>query len=301
MHPDDRSDLTALGLPERDYERIGVALRYLAAHWEAQPGLEEIAAQSGLSPFHFQRVFTRWVGLSPKQFLKKLTIEEAKRRLAASASVLDATYDSGLSGPGRLHDLFVSCEAISPGEFKALGKSLQLRWGQAPSPFGQALILFTDRGVCGMGFLDDGQHDVVFADLAGRFPGARLQEDRQGAAALAQRIFATPGQADVAPDAPPLKLLLKGTQFQIQVWDALMRLPMGTLTTYGDLATRLGMPKGAARAIGSAVGANPISWLIPCHRVIRGTGALGGYHWGLPRKLAMLGWERAAEESRDAA
>lgn len=301
MHPDDHDDLTALGLPERDYERIGAALRYLAAHWEEQPGLEEIAAQSGLSPFHFQRVFTRWVGLSPKQFLKKLTVEEAKRRLAASASVLDATYDSGLSGPGRLHDLFVSCEAMSPGEFKALGRSLYLRWGQAPSPFGQALILFTDRGVCGMGFVDPDQHDVVFADLTGRFPGAQLVEDRQGAAALAQRIFAVPGTPGAAPDAPPLKLLLKGTRFQIQVWDALMRLPTGTLTTYGDLATRLGMPKGAARAIGSAVGANPISWLIPCHRVIRGTGALGGYHWGLPRKLAMLGWETAAEASRDAA
>jgi len=301
MLPDDRSDLTALSLPERDYERIGATLRYLAAHWEEQPGLDEIAARSGLSPFHFQRVFTRWVGLSPKQFLKKLTLEEAKRRLASSASVLDAAYDSGLSGPSRLHDLFVSCEAMSPGEFKALGGTLHLHWGKAPSPFGPALILFTDRGICAMGFLDGEDDATSFDDLVGRFPGASLREDQEGAAALAERIFTLPGRTVAAPDVPPLKLLLKGTRFQIQVWDALMRLPPGALTTYGDLAMRLGMPKGAARAIGGAVGANPISWLIPCHRVIRGTGALGGYHWGLPRKLAMLGWEGATQESRDAA
>lgn len=302
MLDEDRDDLAVLGLPERDYERIGDALRYLAAHWEEQPELDDIAANSGLSPYHFQRVFTRWVGLSPKQFLKKLTIEEAKRRLRESASVLDAAYDAGLSGPGRLHDLFISCEAMSPGEFKALGKSLLLRWGFAPGPFGECLLLFCDRGLCGLGFVDERGRAHAFEDLTTRFAGATMLEDQPSAAALAARIFTEPTSRPAAvAEGAPLKLLLKGTRFQLQVWDALMRLPQGSLTTYGGLARQLGMPTGAARAIGSAVGANPISWLIPCHRVIRNTGALGGYHWGLPRKLAMLGWEGNKTERRHAA
>lgn len=301
MDMTDHADLAALGLPERDYERIADALRFLADHWEDQPELDEIAAHSGMSPFHFQRIFTRWVGLSPKQFLKKLTLEEAKQRLAGQTSVLDAAYDAGLSGPGRLHDLFVSCEALSPGEFKSLGSSLAIQWGYAPTPFGEALILTSARGLCGLGFTEPAGRDAAFDDLTGRFAGAVLIRDDAAASAMATRIFGSGETPDGNNARAPLKILVKGTAFQIQVWDALMRLPPGALTTYGDLAKRLGMPRGAARAIGSAVGANPISWIIPCHRVIRGTGALGGYHWGLPRKLAMLGWENAAAESRDAA
>lgn len=281
-----------------DYARMEGALARIAADWEDQPSLEALAAAAGLSPHHFQRLFTRWVGLSPKQFLKKLTVEEAKRALADGQSVLDAAFSAGLSGPGRLHDLFVTCQAMTPGEFKALGRGLEIRHGWAETPFGQALFLMSERGLCGLAFLDARGPEGVFADMAGRFPEARLVEDPALAEGLSERVFQRRG-AGARPGTPPLKLLLKGTRFQIQVWDALMRLPPGSMITYGGLAGRLGLKPGAARAVGGAVGANPMSWLIPCHRVIRGTGALGGYRWGLPRKVAMLGWEAArAEEAR---
>lgn len=274
-----------------DYIRIAEALAYIVDRFEDQPSLEEVAAHVGLSAFHFQRLFTRWAGLSPKKFLQALSLEEAKRRLEEHGSVLDAAFDAGLSGPGRLHDLFVAHEALTPGEYKALGKGLEIRYGFHEGPFGETLLMEADRGLCGLAFVDDRGKNGCFEDMASRFTAASLVEDPSATQGTMSRIFARPG--DSKPDSQaPLRLLLKGTEFQIKVWRALMAIPPGTLTTYGTVAGALGMKGAAARAVGTAVGANPISWLIPCHRVIRNSGMLGGYRWGLPRKLAMMGWER---------
>ena len=274
-----------------DYRRIADALSYVVANFEDQPSLDDIAAHVGLSPFHFQRLFTRWVGLSPKKFLQALSLEEAKRRLEEHGSVLDAAFDAGLSGPGRLHDLFVAHEALTPGEYKALGKGLEIRYGFHEGPFGQTLVMQADRGLCGLAFVDERGEQGCFEDMAARFSLATLIPDPAATAPTMARIFVNPGET-VPSDAAPLRLLLKGTAFQIKVWRALLAIPPGTLTTYGTIAGALGMKGAAARAVGTAVGANPISWLIPCHRVIRNSGMLGGYRWGLPRKLAMMGWER---------
>jgi len=274
-----------------DYQRVAEALAYIVERFEDQPSLEDIAAHVGLSPFHFQRLFTRWAGLSPKKFLQALSLEEAKRRLEEHGSVLDAAFDAGLSGPGRLHDLFVAHEALTPGEYKALGRGLEIRYGFHEGPFGETLLMEADRGLCGLAFVDDRGRDGCFKDMASRFAAATLVEDPTATEDTMERIFARPG-APVPANQAPLRLLLKGTEFQIKVWRALMAIPPGTLTTYGTVAEALGMKGAAARAVGTAVGANPISWLIPCHRVIRNSGMLGGYRWGLPRKLAMMGWER---------
>lgn len=282
----------ASGLSNGDYDRVAEALRYVVENFQNQPRLEQIAGEAGLSPYHFQRVFSRWVGLSPKKFLQVVTMAEARRSLEASNSVLDAAFDAGLSGPGRLHDLFVAHEAITPGEYKSLGEGLVIRYGFHAGPFGETLLMATDRGLCGLAFVDDRGREACFRDLAGRFAEADFIEDVHATGPLMPRIFLGPDETPPA-DAPPLRLILKGTEFQVKVWEALMMLPPGALTTYGGLAERLGMARGAARAVGTAVGANPISWLIPCHRVIRGSGALGGYRWGLPRKLAMLNWEKS--------
>jgi len=273
-----------------EFARVGEALAYVAAHFRDQPSLAEVAGHVGLSEFHFQRVFTRWVGLSPKKFLQVLTLEAAKQSLETSSSVLDAAFDAGLSGPGRLHDLFVSLEAVTPGEYKQLGQGIVIRWGWHESPFGTCLAMATDRGLCGLAFLDDRGEDIGFADVAARFPEAELVEDPSFTAPFVAAVFQTPEQRRATLDAP-LRLFVKGTPFQVQVWRARLSIPEGTLTTYGSIARALGKGGVAAHAVGTAVGSNPVSFLIPCHRVIRETGALGGYRWGLGRKLAMIGWE----------
>ncbi len=278
-----------------DAARIERALDYLADRFPEQPSLGELAAEAGVSEHHFQRMFTRRVGVSPKKFLQHLTLEAAKQRLRDSASVLDAAYDAGLSGPGRLHDLFVTFEAMTPGEYKARGEGLVIRYGFHDSPFGECLLMVTDRGVCGLGFSSGiGRDGALARRIRGR-ERAELVFDDAATAPYIPMIFAAPSQP-AARGGPPLRLLMRGSRFQIKVWKSLLSMPPGTLTTYRDIARRIGMP-GAARAIGNANGANPIPWLIPCHRVIRKTGAIGGYDWGVGRKLAMIGWEAAAQES----
>lgn len=275
----------------RDYARIEAAIGFLQTHFRDQPGLDDIAASVNVSPYHFQRLFVRWAGVSPKQFLRCLTLEHARRALADSADVLGAALDAGLSGPGRLHDLFVTLEGISPGEYKALGGGLEIRWGRHAGPFGDFVVAMTGRGICALEFTGpDGPEDAL-ARLRGRLPGARFCRDDAGTAPLAGRLFASePG---------PLHLWVRGTSFQVRVWRALLELRPGQLASYGTLACRLGQP-GAARAVGNAVAANPVAWLIPCHRVIRGTSLFDtGYRWGPARKLAMIGAEaaRAAPQS----
>ncbi len=279
-----------------DYARVERAIRFIEAHRLTQPKLDEVAEAMGLSPFHAQRLFTRWVGVSPKRFLGLLTVEHAKAALAARASVLDTAYDVGLSGPSRLHDLFVTYEALTPGEYKARGAGMTLRWGVHPTPFGEALLAVTERGVARLAFIAGDELADALDEVRKDWPASALVRDQDGTAAWLPRIF--PG----GRSAEPLPLLAKGTAFQTQVWRALLRIPAGATMTYGELAAALGKP-GAARAVGTACKVNPIAFLIPCHRVIRATGALGGYRWGLVRKRAMLAWEaaRCQEEGRAAA
>lgn len=274
------------------YKAVGKALAWLVEHREEQPDLTGLASAMGVSPHHLQRLFTRWVGISPKKFLQFLTLDAAKKRLVHSVSVLDATLDAGLSGPGRLHDLFVTFEAMTPGEYKARGKGLEIHYGVHDTPFGDCLIAETDRGVCGIGFVDVVGLRAGLDDFRGRWPAANFTKDTARTAITAARIFPAE-QSSTQGDGSPLRLLVRGTPFQIKVWEALLAIPPGCLTTYSALAKSIGKHPGAARAVGQAVGANPISWLIPCHRVIRESGALSGYHWGLPRKLGMMGWEAA--------
>jgi AraC family transcriptional regulator of adaptative response/methylated-DNA-[protein]-cysteine methyltransferase len=269
----------------RDYQRMADTLEWISAHFEQQPSLADIAARTGASPYHFQRLFSRWVGLSPKKYVQFLTLERAKACLDASQSVLDAAFSSGLSSPGRLHDLFVNVEAVTPGEYRRGGEGLVIYHGIHDSPFGRCLLMHTERGICALAFLDQGDDGHTLADMAARWPNAHLVADAGPGADLAARVFATPGG-----DSDPLRLVLYGTPFQIRVWEALLRIPPGAVTSYQALAGFIGKPN-ASRAVGTANGANPISYLIPCHRVIRKSGALGGYGWGLGRKLAMLSEE----------
>lgn len=272
-----------------DYARIEKALAFIVENAGHQPGLDELAAACGLSPFHFQRVFTRWVGISPKKFLQHVTLERAKERLAGSASVLDAAFAVGLSAPSRLHDLFVAHEAVTPGEFKLRGEGLRIAHGWADSPFGDALILTTGRGICGLAFELEAGREATLEDMARRWPRARFVEDRGAMASVARRIFA-PRKGD------RVELVLHGSPFQVKVWEALLRIPPGALASYGRVAqAALGAARGM-RAVGAAVGANPISYLVPCHRVVRGTGELNQYHWGRARKLALIGWEAGRAE-----
>ncbi|MEX2644571.1 MAG: methylated-DNA--[protein]-cysteine S-methyltransferase [Acetobacterales bacterium] len=281
----DGADLPAAA---RDYARVAAAIRYIEATLPEQPDLAAIAGAAGLSPQHFQRLFSRWVGLSPTRFLHFLTLDFARDRLASAESVLGTALDAGLSGPGRLHDLFVTHEAMTPGEFKTQGAGLEIRYGFHPGPFGQALLLQTSRGICGLAFADDGEEDAALSDMAGRWPRATLIEDRAATAPAMGTIHA----ALTGLRGGPVRLLLKGTNFQIRVWEALMRLPEGAVVSYEDLAARLGRPD-AVRAVAGAVGRNPISLVIPCHRVIRKGGYVSGYHWGPTRKRAMLAREAA--------
>jgi AraC family transcriptional regulator, regulatory protein of adaptative response / methylated-DNA-[protein]-cysteine methyltransferase len=277
--------------PVRDYARIARAITFLRDHAAAQPDLASAARHVGLGESHFQRLFTRWAGVSPKRFLQFLTVEDAKRRLAGTRNTLDLAADVGLSGSGRLHDLFVALEAMSPGEARLGGAGLGIRYGVHDTRFGPALIATTDRGVCALHFIDDEMNGL--AQLQQAWPRAQIVRDPAATAAVARRIFAPLA----ATAQQPLALLVKGTNFQIQVWRALLALPAGAVTTYGDLADALDMPS-AARAVGTAVGANAIAYLIPCHRVIRATGALTGYRWGAERKAAMLAWEAAQSGDR---
>jgi AraC family transcriptional regulator of adaptative response/methylated-DNA-[protein]-cysteine methyltransferase len=271
-----------------DYERIAKAISYLEANYLEQPGLETVARAVHMSEFHFQRVFSRWAGISPKRFLQYLTVEHAKRQLAEAKPVLDATFDSGLSSPGRLHDLFVSVEAVTPGEFKTRGEGIRIAYGFHPTPFGQCLIGVTERGVCWLSFHDNGSHRAALRDLQSRWSGAKPEEQPKRTEPVVNQIFSVLEKGRQSP----LSLLLMGTNFQLKVWNALLRIPRGDVTTYESIGESIGA-RNSARAIGSAVGDNRIAFLIPCHRVIRKSGMLGGYHWGEPRKRAMLAWEAA--------
>jgi AraC family transcriptional regulator of adaptative response/methylated-DNA-[protein]-cysteine methyltransferase len=272
---------------DRDYRRVEAVIRFLEAHAHEQPSLQAAAQAVGLSEFHLQRLFRRWAGVSPKRFLQYLTAEHAKRALRDGLSVLATAYETGMSGPGRLHDLFVAVEAVTPGEYRSLGQSLEIRYGTAPSPFGECFLAVTDRGVCALEFVGDTGWRDLLERLRRSWPGARLVEDHTGVLEMARRIF------EPAAGRPgPITLLLKGTNFQLKVWHALLRIPAGTATSYGAIAEAIDRPE-SARAVGGAVGKNPIAYLIPCHRVLRESGRIGGYRWGAERKLAMLGWEAA--------
>ncbi|MGE5379148.1 MAG: methylated-DNA--[protein]-cysteine S-methyltransferase [Bacteroidota bacterium] len=272
-----------------DYLRIEQAILYLENHYKEQPSLEEVAASIGLSEFHFQRLFTRWAGVSPKRFLQFLTKEGAKELLSRSENLLDTTHQVGLSSLGRLHELFVTTEAVTPGEYKTRGQGLTIRYGIHLTPFGKCLIGLTDRGICHLGFVSGSEGDAIDA-LVEEWKEARMVEDFRSTAALVGPIF------DLRYDAPikqPLTLHLRGTNFQIKVWEALLQIPAGSATTYEGLAQRIGHP-GASRAVGSALGHNPIAVLIPCHRVIRKVGDFGNYRYGELRKKALLAREYAA-------
>jgi AraC family transcriptional regulator of adaptative response/methylated-DNA-[protein]-cysteine methyltransferase len=270
--------------------QVAAAIRYVVERYQEQPGLEDMAAAAGMSPFHFQRVFKRWAGISPKRFLQYVTLEHAKRALADDASVLDAALDSGLSGPSRLHDLFVSCTALTPGEFKALGERLVIRWGVHDVPLGRVLIGTTERGVCWLAFIDDNEPSVT-AEFEREWRGARLLRDDAGTAGAAASAFEV-----AAPGPEPLPLLVRGTNFQVKVWEALLRIPFGRLVSYQTIARAIGQPR-AVRAVGRAVGANNISWLIPCHRVILATGIIHNYRWGVRQKQILLGFEAALAQA----
>ena len=268
------------------YDLMAAALRYIDTRRDQQPTLDEIATAIGLSPAHFQRVFSQWVGVSPKRYLQHLTLDHAKRLLAERFSVLHATYASGLSAPSRLHDLFLRWEAMTPGEYARHGKGLTIDWGRFHSPFGEVLAMATDRGICGMAFSAELGREQSLADMRGRWPAAKFEQD---SGTLADLVAAAFGGGEV-------RLQMIGAPFQLKVWEALLAVPSGHVTTYSEIARHIGNPK-AARAVGTAVGRNPISWLIPCHRALRRDGDLGGYHWGLPLKRAMLTYESARLET----
>jgi len=271
-----------------DYLRIAKAISFLQSNYTRQPDLQAVAQSVHLSEYHFQRLFTRWAGISPKKFLQYLTLEHAKRALRESRSVLDATFDSGLSSPGRLHDLFVTIEAMTPGEFKQSGGGLTIHYGFHPTLFGECLLAVTGRGICGLSFVSKGKRTQVLRELRDRWTGATLREAPGTTQPFIDRLFSRPKKNQ----RKPLTLLLKGTNFQIKVWEALMRIPEGKVVCYEDLARALGNP-GASRAVGNAVGKNPVAYIIPCHRVIRQVGIIGNYRWGPERKKALLGWEWA--------
>ncbi|MDH2382971.1 bifunctional helix-turn-helix domain-containing protein/methylated-DNA--[protein]-cysteine S-methyltransferase [Bradyrhizobium sp. CER78] len=270
----------------RDYDSVRRAIAFISEHWRTQPTIEAMADAAAVTPDELHHLFRRWAGLTPKAFMQALTLDHAKNLLRDSASVLDAALDSGLSGPGRLHDLFVTHEAMSPGEWKTGGGGMTLRYGFHPSPFGTAIVIATDRGLAGLAFADPGDEQTAFADMKRRWPNATYVEDTDGTTALAQRVFDTRlWRAD-----QPLRVVLIGTDFEVRVWETLLKIPMGRAVSYSDIACNINSPK-ASRAVGAAVGRNPVSFVVPCHRALGKSGALTGYHWGITRKQAMLGWE----------
>ena len=268
------------------YGVIGRAIETIADRREEQLSLQEVAESVGMSPAHFQRVFSAWAGVSPKRYQQYLTLDHARRLLASRHSVLETALGTGLSGSGRLHDLFLRWEAMSPGDYAAGGAGLTVRWGWVETPFGPALAMATDRGLCGLAFAVDTGRAAAMADLRARWPKASFVEDHAAVAPLVAGAFGNGGET---------RLHLIGAPFQIKVWEALLHVADGHVTTYGEIAAAIGNPK-AVRAVGTAVGRNPIAWLIPCHRVIRATGVLGDYRWGSERKKALLGWEAARHQ-----
>jgi AraC family transcriptional regulator of adaptative response/methylated-DNA-[protein]-cysteine methyltransferase len=278
--------------PDDDYAVVRRAVAFISEHWRGQPEIEAIAEACSVTPDELHHLFRRWAGLTPKAFLAALTLDHARRLLRSSASVLEAAYEVGLSGPGRLHDLFVTHEAMSPGEWKAGGEGLSLSYAFHASPFGMALVIASQRGLAGLGFADPGEEAQALADMQARWPRAVFREDTARTAPLARRIF----EPTLWRRDRPLRVVLIGTDFEVRVWETLLKVPMGHATTYSDVAARVCSPK-AARAVGAAVGKNPIAFVVPCHRVIGKTGNLTGYHWGLTRKRAMLGWEAGRANS----
>lgn len=274
-----------------DYARIERALRFLDANHLRRPSLDQVATHVHLSPFHFERLFQRWAGTSPKRFLQYLTKEHAKALFRDSKSLLDVAYESGLSGAGRLHDLFVSCEAVTPGEYKLHGQNVTIRYGFHPTPFGECLLAMTERGICALRFLTNPSKSAALQELRNEWPAAQFVKDEE-TDEICRQIF----QVATEDGRTPFHLHLRGTNFQLKVWQALLAIPSGGLTNYGDLAVKIGAPK-AHRAVGSAVGRNPIAYLIPCHRVIRNLGVIGDYRWGHARKQAMIGREAASADS----
>jgi AraC family transcriptional regulator, regulatory protein of adaptative response / methylated-DNA-[protein]-cysteine methyltransferase len=269
-----------------DYEVVRRAIAHIRGNWRMQPEIETVAEAAGVSATELHHLFRRWCGLTPKAFLQALTLNQARDLLRSSVSVLDTAYEVGLSGPGRLHDLFVTHEAMSPGEWKAAGEGQTLTYGFHPSPFGTALVMTTPRGLAGLALADEGSERAALDDMRARWPRASYVEDNAATAPVARRIFDT----SLWRKDQPLRVVLIGTDFEIRVWEKLLSIPMGRLTTYSGLAAQAGAPK-AARAVGAAVGKNPICFVVPCHRVIGKNGDITGYHWGLTRKRAMLGWE----------
>jgi AraC family transcriptional regulator of adaptative response/methylated-DNA-[protein]-cysteine methyltransferase len=270
----------------RDYDSVRRAIAFISERWRAQPTIEAMADAAGVTPDELHHLFRRWAGLTPKAFMQALTLDHAKNLLRGSASILDAALDSGLSGPGRLHDLFVTHEAMSPGEWKTGGAGLTLRYGFHPSQFGTAIVMTTARGLAGLAFADPGAEEAALADMRSRWPKATYVEDYLSTAPVAQRIF---DPKLWRPDQP-LRVVLIGTDFEVRVWETLLRIPMGCAVSYSDIATRIKAPN-ASRAVGAAVGKNPVSFVVPCHRALGKDGKLTGYHWGITRKQAMLGWE----------
>lgn len=278
-----QNDVTPAG---GDYDIVRRVIGKISLDYREQPSLETLAREVGETPTGLQKLFTRWAGLSPKAFLQAVTLDHAKRLLDGGMPLLETSLELGMSGPGRLHDLFVTHEALSPGEYKARGAGLVMRYGFHLSPFGIALVMVTDRGLAGLAFCDPGGEKAAFEDMAARWPNAGYVEDMTATGPYAARIF-DPSRWRAEQ---PLRIVLIGTDFQIRVWEALLRIPMGRARAYSDIAAEIGRPT-AARAVGAAIGANPISFVVPCHRAVGRSGALTGYHWGLTRKRAILGWE----------
>ncbi|MEJ6781683.1 bifunctional helix-turn-helix domain-containing protein/methylated-DNA--[protein]-cysteine S-methyltransferase [Aminobacter sp. Piv2-1] len=276
-------DITPEGI---EYETVRRVIEKISLDYRDQPSLEMLAEEVGESPTGLQKLFSRWAGLSPKAFLQAVTLDHARRLLDEGLPLLETSLEVGMSGPGRLHDLFVTHEAMSPGDYKTRGAGLTIRYGFHISPFGVALIMVTDRGLAGLSFNDAGEERAAFADMSGRWPNATYVEDMGATAPYAARIFdPSRWRAD-----QPLRVVMIGTDFQVRVWEALLKIPMGRACTYSAIAADIGTPK-ASRAVGAAVGANPLSFVVPCHRALGKSGALTGYHWGLTRKRAILGWE----------
>ena len=284
--PNRPSDLTTLASANDDYAVVRRAIEYISERWRTQPEVEEIAHAVGVTPDELHHLFRRWAGLTPKAFLQALTLDSARKLLRDSASVLDASYEVGLSGPGRLHDLFVTHEAMSPGEWKAGGEGVSMSYGFHPSPFGLALVMANERGLAGLAFGDPGEDKAMLDDMTRRWPKAAYSENSAQTAQLAARVF----NPDLWRPDRPLRVVMIGTDFEVRVWETLLGIPMGKCSTYSDIANKIGRPK-AARAVGAAVGKNPMSFVVPCHRVLGRSGDITGYHWGLTRKRAMLGWE----------